>query len=72
MLIYTSYANQKFELLNKHQVYITKEQVEDTVLLPETHSKKGKNQTASKEGLRVIYSTQGQSIKILTFYPIKS
>ena len=42
MIYFTKYANDKFDILNKYKVYFTKEQIEDTVKLPDKISKKGK------------------------------
>lgn len=71
MLYFTKYANNKFELLNKHKVYFRKEQIEDAVGAPEKLKKKGKNYFAHKDGVGVVYEKEGGEIKVITFYPIK-
>lgn len=71
MIYFTAYANQKFTILNNHQVYIRKEQVEQTVSTPEKRGKVGKYLTAEREGIKIIYQKQAGVLKIITFYPIK-
>ncbi|MDO8668472.1 MAG: hypothetical protein Q7K35_05300 [bacterium] len=71
MLYFTKYAENKFEILNKHKVFFTREQVEDAVAAPEKQSKKGKLLTAQKEGMKVIYKKDGDILKIITFFPVK-
>lgn len=72
MLYFTKYAENKFDLLNKHKVFFTREQIEDAVNAPDKIGKKGKLMTAQKEGLKVIYKKEYKVIKIITFYPIKN
>ncbi|MFA6306658.1 MAG: hypothetical protein WCV70_01835 [Patescibacteria group bacterium] len=71
MLYFTKYAENKFDILNKHKVYFTREQVEDAVGAPEKAGKKGKLLTAQRENIKVIYKKEAEIIKIITFYPIK-
>ena len=71
MLYFTKYAENKFDILNKYKVYITREQVENTVNLPDKISKKGKCLAARKENVKVVYKKENGMIKIITFYPIK-
>jgi len=49
MIYFTKYAEQKFDILNKHKVYFTREQVEDAVKFPDKVEKKGKYLGAKKE-----------------------
>lgn len=72
MLYYTKYANDKFEILNKHKVFFTKEQIEDAINLPDKLGKKGKYLGAKKDGIKVVYLKDGEVNKIITFYPIKN
>ena len=72
MTHFTSYAEKKFEILNRHKVFFTREQIEDTVGAPEKVSKKGKFYFAQKDGIKVVYQKDDEIIKILTFYPKKS
>lgn len=71
MLYFTKYAENKFDILNKHRVFFTREQVEDAINAPEKTGKKRKLLTAQKENLKVIYKKDGDILKIITFYPIK-
>ena len=71
MIYFTKYADQKFDILNKHKVYFTKEQIEDTLKLPDKIGKKGKYLTASKDKVKVIYQKTNGVIRVITFYPIK-
>ena len=71
MIYFTKYAEQKFDILNKHKVYFTREQIEDAVTNPEKISKKGKYLATRKEDVKVVYKKEGNCLKIITFYPIK-
>ena len=71
MLYFTKYAEKKFDILNKHKVYFTREQIEETLKLPDKTEKKGKYLTARKNGIKVIYKREDEMIRIITFYPIK-
>jgi len=72
MIYFTKYAERKFDILNKHKVYFTKEQIEDTVKLPNKISKKGKYLAARKDEIKVVYNKKEGIIRVLTFYPVKS
>ena len=71
MIYFSKYAEQKFEILNRHKVYITKEDVKNAILEPDKLEKRKTRQSATKDGLRVVFSVQGEVKKILTFYPLK-
>jgi len=71
MLYFTKYAEQKFEILNKHKIFFTREQIEDIVNTPDKIGKKNGMMTAQKEGVKVIYKKEAEVIKIITFYPTK-
>ena len=71
MFYFTKYAEQKFDILNKHKIFFTREQVEDAIALPDKTGRKGKLLTAQKQGVKVIYKKEGNILKIMTFYPIK-
>jgi len=71
MIYFTKYAENKFDIFNKYKVYITREQVENTVKSPEKINKKGKYLAARKENVKVVYEKENGMIKIITFYPIK-
>ncbi|MBI2459875.1 MAG: hypothetical protein HYV53_05035 [Parcubacteria group bacterium] len=71
MIYFTKYAENKFDILNKHKIFFTREQVEDAIACPEKTGKKSGLMAAQKENLKVIYKKDGEIIKIITFYPIK-
>ncbi len=71
MIHYTHYAEKKFDILNKHKVFFTKEQIEEVIKLPDKTSKKGNYLSAKKDVIKVVYSKQDNIIKIITFYPVK-
>lgn len=71
MLYFTKYAESKFDILNKHKIFFTREQVEEAIACPDKTGKKGKLLTAQKEGVKVIYKKEAGVIKIITFYPVK-
>ena len=71
MTHYTKYAEQKFDILNKHKVFIRKEEIEECLSLPDKVSKKGEYQAARKNNLKVVFKKQGGSNKVITFFPVK-
>ncbi len=71
MLYFTKYAESKFDILNKHKVFFTREQIEDTVSMPDKISKKKGYLSAKKENIKVIYKKEAGTIKIITFFPVK-
>lgn len=71
MLYFTKYAEAKFDILNKHKVFFTREQIEDAVSAPDKIGKKGKLMMAQKEDIKVVYKKEEGVLKIITFYPIR-
>ena len=71
MVHFTQYANEKFDILNKHKVFYTREQIEEVLNIPEKIDKKGKYKTAEKDEIKVIYEKNNDIIRVITFYPIK-
>lgn len=72
MFYYTKYAEQKFDTLNRHKVFFTREQIENVISSPEKIKNKDKYINAEKEGIKVIYQQENELIKIITFYPTKN
>lgn len=72
MIYFTKYAEQKFDILNKHKVYFTKEQIEDVVNLPDKVSKKGKYLAARKDDIKAVYQKDNGVMRVITFYPVKA
>lgn len=70
MFYFTKYANEKFDILNKHNVFFTREQIEETITCPDKINKKNKLITAQKDEIKVVYKKETGVIKIITFYPI--
>jgi len=70
MTYFTKYANKKFEILNKYKIFITKEQVEEVLNLPDATRHKGKYLIYLKAKLAVIVRKDEVS-KVITFYPVK-
>ena len=71
MIYFTKYAEKKFDILNKHKVYFTREQVEDTVKLPDKVEKKGKYFRVRKDDVKVVYKKENGAVKVITFYPVR-
>ena len=76
-IIYTSHAENKFEILKRYGVTYTKTQIEDVLLHPDTVKgpKKGRmiaQKTVSKTHLiRIIYEKRDNILKVITFYPAR-
>jgi len=71
MLYFTKYAETKFDILNRHKIFLTREQVEDALAAPDKTGKKSGHLAAEKEGVKVIYKKEAGVFKIITFYPCK-
>jgi hypothetical protein len=71
MHFFTKYALNKFEILNKHSVFIRQEQIENCIENPEKEEKRGSYYFIKKESIGVVYKLEGNIKKIITFYPIK-
>jgi hypothetical protein len=71
MIHFTKYAENKFEILNKYRVFLTREQVQDALNDPDRIRKKGKYLAARKDGLKVVFSKEGNIKRVITFYPVK-
>ncbi len=71
MIHFTKYAEEKFDILHKYKVYLTREQIEEAVTVPEQIKKKGNYLAAKKDGIKVVYRKDHGIIKIITFFPVK-
>jgi hypothetical protein len=71
MIIYSKYAEKKFDILNKYKVFFTKEQLEEVLKNPESIKIKGKYAHYKKDKIKVIVLKQENINKIITFFPIK-
>jgi len=70
MIHFTKYAEQKFDILNKYNVYFTREQIENVIKSPKHNDKKNKYSTAEKDNIKVVYKKENNRINIITFYPV--
>jgi len=70
MIYFTRYAENKFEILNSHKVYIRKEEVIETINNPDLKSKVSGLFSAQKNNVKVIYQKNGDLKKVITFYPV--
>ncbi len=71
MFYFTQYAEKKFEILNRHKIFFTREQIQDVLTAPEKTKKNGKFLICHKDGLGVVCRKENEILKVLTFYPIK-
>ncbi len=71
MIYFTKYADNKFDILNKHKVYFTREQIEEVINNPDKITRKNGYFTAQKEGIKAVYKKEEDCVKIITFYPVK-
>ena len=71
MIYFTKYAEKKFDILNKYKVFFTREQIEEVIAAPDKITKKGQYLAARKDGIKVVYSKKANTIKVITFYPVK-
>jgi hypothetical protein len=71
MIYFTKYAEKKFDILNKHKVFFTREQIIDTVKDPDRVRKKGKYLAVRKDGVKVVYNKEAGCKRVITFYPVK-
>ncbi len=67
---FTKYSEKKFDILNEHGVFFTKEEIEETVKKPDKTDKKGRYLSARKENIKVVYEKDEDVLKIITFYPV--
>ncbi len=70
-MLFSKYAEQKFDILNKYKVYYTRENIEEVVNNPDKIGKKNKFISAQKNNIKVLYKIEDARKKIITFYPIK-
>ena len=69
MITFSRYANQKFELLNRHKVYLRQEQIEHAITQPVKVAKISLYYHAFGEEVNVVYHKNGERITVMTFYP---
>jgi len=70
MIYFTRYAENKFEILNSHKVYIRKEEVIEALKTPDLKSKVAGLLSVQKNNIKVIYQKNNDIKKVITFYPV--
>jgi hypothetical protein len=74
-IVYTRHAQEKFAILARYGFEVKPEQVEDTVTSPERVIPQAGGKFIAQKGiteqhlLRVVFSEEGQTYVIITFYP---
>ncbi len=75
MLVFTKHARVKFDVLKRHGVHVSEEQIREAVLKPDRidHSRRplliAQVRFDAQRVLRVVYKKEGNVKKIITFYP---
>lgn len=75
MIIFTKHASDKFKKLEKHKVFISREQVLETIRNPDLIDRSWPGQLIvqktidSKHVLRVVLVQKGKFQRVITFYP---
>lgn len=72
MIFFTKYAENKFDILNKYKVFLTREMVEDVILKPDKIKKSGKHYFYQKDDIKVVIKKDKDILRVITFYPIKN
>ena len=70
-MLFSKYAEEKFDILNKYKVFYTHEEIEDVVDNPNKTGKKNNFISAEKNNIKVLYKIEDGKKKVVTFYPIK-
>ncbi|MGH7782477.1 MAG: DUF4258 domain-containing protein [Candidatus Binatia bacterium] len=74
-IVYGTHAQEKFEILKRHGVAVSKKQVRETLRRPEKVDegfrgrKVAQRQISAKHVLRVVYEETQKEIVVVTFYP---
>ena len=74
-IVFSNHSIDKIEILKKHQIFVDKEFIMDTVKHPDSVHTGYKGRIIAQKLLdenhiiRVIYETQNEDIKIITMYP---
>lgn len=78
MIYFTKHADDKFDILAKHEFYVSKKQVLETINDPDNidysrHPLLIAQKKLDKDHvLRVVYKKEDSLIKVITFYPGRS
>lgn len=74
-IVYTSHAENKFEILRKHGVVYTRDQIEDVLHHPDKIEKAERGRMTAQKAIsethliRVIYEKGANKLVVITFYP---
>jgi len=74
-IVYGSHADEKFEILRRHGLIVSKRQVRETLRRPEKVEegfrgrKIAQRRISEKHVLRVVYEEGQREIRVVTFYP---
>lgn len=78
MILFTKYAQEKFDILERHKVFVTKEQVQEALTAPDSRgdvkapllfAQKNDDMKPGR-ALRVCYKMSSGMINVITFYPV--
>ena len=78
MIYFTKHAQDKFDILEKHKFFVSKEQVIEAIENPEEIDRSrlplliAQKKFDKLHVLRVVYKQEESLIKIITFYPGRS
>jgi len=74
---YTRHAEQKFDVLRRHGFEVRREQVEETLRIPEAIIPQeggrfiAQRAISRRHLLRVVYREEGETKVVITFYPAR-
>jgi hypothetical protein len=74
-IVYGTHAEEKFEILKRHGVVVSKRQVRETLRKPEKVDegfrgrKVAQRKISEKHVLRVVYEETQKELVVVTFYP---
>ena len=71
-MLFSKYAEEKFDILNKYKVFYTREDIKEVINNPDKTGKKNKFISAEKNNIKVLYKIEAGKKKIVTFYPTRS
>ena len=75
MIVFTKHARDKFAILRRHNVRVTEAKVVATLLQPDVIDHSHLPLLIAQAGfdekrvLRVVYKQEGNTMKVITFYP---
>ena len=70
-MLFSKYAEEKFDILNKYKIFYTREDIEKVLENPEKSGKKNSFFYSIKNNIKVLYKIEGKKKKVISFYPVK-